>query len=48
MNFTEMLIRAKGSDVKAISEIFTMYRPMLIKGAIVNGVFDESVSDALI
>jgi len=43
MNFKELLARAKESDAQALNEIATMYRPLLIKESIVNGVFDEDL-----
>jgi len=43
MNFMELLTRAKESDAQALTEIAAMYRPLLIKESIVNGVFDEDL-----
>ena len=43
MNFKELLARAKESDAHALNEIAAMYRPLLIKESIVNGVFDEDL-----
>lgn len=47
MNFLALLERAKENDVQAISEIFAMYRPLLTKGAMINGVFDEDLFQEL-
>jgi len=43
MNFMELLARAKENDTQALNEIAAMYRPLLIKESIVNGVFDEDL-----
>jgi len=43
MNFKELLARAKDSDALALTEIAAMYRPLLIKESIVNGIFDEDL-----
>jgi len=43
MNFMELLTRAKDNDAFALNEIAAMYRPLLIKESIVNGVFDEDL-----
>jgi len=43
MNFKELLARAKDNDAQALNEIAAMYRPLLIKESIVNGVFDEDL-----
>jgi len=43
MNFKELLAQAKESDAQALNEIAAMYRPLLIKESIVNGVFDEDL-----
>lgn len=47
MNFTELLTRAKEHDAYAMSEITLMYKPLLIKESIVNGVFDEDLYQEL-
>ena len=43
MSFDELLFRAKAGDMEAKTEIFAMYRPLLIKNALVNGRFDEDL-----
>lgn len=43
MNFRELLCRAKEKDVRAAEELAAMYKPLLIKEAIVNGVFDDDL-----
>ena len=47
MNFEELLQRAKMGDKQAKQEIFSMYRPLLVKEAVVNGVFDEDIYQEL-
>lgn len=48
MSFDELLFRAKAGDMEAKSEIFFMYRPLLIKYALVNGRFDEDLYQELV
>ena len=43
MNFKELLIKAKNCDQHAREALVTLYRPLLIKEAIVEGVFDEDL-----
>ena len=43
MNFKELLQRAKINDQQAKQEIIAMYRPLLVKEAVVSGVFDEDI-----
>ena len=43
MCFDEILIKAKSSDKKAMLEIIEMYRPLMIKHAMVQGKFDEDL-----
>ena len=43
MNFEELLYRAKGSDKRARVEIVEMYRPLMVKYALVDGCFDEDL-----
>jgi len=47
VNFKELLQRAKAGDQQAKWEIFSMYRPLLVKEAVVNGVFDEDIYQEL-
>jgi len=47
MNFKELLIRAKDNDGHAIQEITVMYKPLLMKEAIINGEFDEDLYQEL-
>ncbi len=48
MEFEEILFRAKMNDKQAVEQIVEMYRPLLIKNALVNGVFDEDLYQELI
>lgn len=47
MNFKEILTRAKENDTHAVNEIAAMYKPLLIKESIVNGIFDEDLYQEL-
>lgn len=47
MNFEELLSRAKDGDSFAIHNVTEMYRPLLIKESIVNGIFDEDLFQEL-
>ena len=40
MNFCDLLVRAKSGEKEAMEELLSMYNPMLMKHAIINGVFD--------
>lgn len=46
MNFKEMMLLAK-EDEKAAGEILIMYRPLLLKESIVDGIFDEDLYQEL-
>ena len=43
MTFEQMLRRAKGGDQEAITSILLMYRPLLLKYAVINGRLDEDL-----
>lgn len=47
MNFKELLQRAKTDDQQTKHEIFSMYQPLLVKEAVVNGAFDEDLYQEL-
>lgn len=47
MNFKELLLRAKAKDNTAIEMLLEMYKPMLVKNAILNGRFDEDLYQEL-
>lgn len=42
-DFRNLLLRAKDNDQAAFAEILAMYRPLLLKEAIINGTFDEDL-----
>lgn len=48
MDFEEILFRAKMGDTLAVEQIIEMYQPLLIKNALVNGVFDEDLYQELL
>ena len=48
MNFKELLYRARQGNQEAILEIFEMYRPLLVRNALVDGFFDEDLYQELI
>ncbi len=43
MNFKELLLLAKNNEDFAIKKLLEMYKPLLIKESIVDGVFDEDL-----
>ncbi len=43
----DLLQRAKMDDQQAKQEIISMYQPLLMKEAVVNGVFDEDIYQEL-
>lgn len=43
MEFERVIFRAKHGDEKAIEQILEMFRPMLIRDALIWGVFDEDL-----
>lgn len=47
MNFEEVLFRAQMGDQEAILQILDMYRPLLIKNALINGRLDEDLYQEL-
>ena len=48
MNFERLLLQAKEGNVDAVLEILEIYKPLLIKNAIVNGRFDEDLYQELV
>ncbi|HIT90799.1 MAG TPA: helix-turn-helix domain-containing protein [Candidatus Merdenecus merdavium] len=48
MNFDKLSLLAKEGDADAVLEILEMYKPLLIKNAIVNGRFDEDLYQELV
>ena len=47
MNFERLLLKAKEGNADAVLEILEIYKPLLIKNAIVNGRFDEDLYQEL-
>ena len=47
MRFKELLLQAKAGDEKAFGELLIMYRPLLLKESIVDGIFDEDLHQEL-
>ncbi len=47
MNFKDILLRAKAGEEQAFTELLLMYRPLLLKESIVDGVFDEDLYQEL-
>ena len=47
MGFKEMLIRAKRGEKNAREKLLEMYRPLLMKESIVEGLFDEDLYQEL-
>ena len=43
MDFKDKLLLAKRGDDHAFCEILSMYRPLIMKESIIDGVFDEDL-----
>ena len=48
MNFERLLLKAKEANADAVLKILEIYKPLLIKNAIVNGRFDEDLYQELV
>ena len=48
MNFERLLLKAKELNADAVLKILEIYKPLLIKNAIVNGRFDEDLYQELV
>ena len=48
MSFERLLLQAKEGNADAVLEILEIYKPLLIKNAIVNGRFDEDLYQELV
>lgn len=48
MNFERLLLKAKEGNADAVLKILEIYKPFLIKNAIVNGRFDEDLYQELV
>lgn len=42
-DFRELLVKAKNGDEDCFSELLVMYKPLLLRGAVVGGVYDEDL-----
>ncbi|MCM1235788.1 MAG: helix-turn-helix domain-containing protein [Ruminococcus flavefaciens] len=47
MNFKEVLLQAKTGMEPAVTVLLEMYKPLLVKAAIINGSFDEDLYQEL-
>ena len=47
MNFKEILLSAKDGSAEAEEKILMLYKPLLLKEAIQDGVFDEDLYQEL-
>lgn len=47
MNFKELLSRAQDNDLQAKESILALYKSLLMKESIVDGVFDEDLYQEL-
>lgn len=47
MNFKEILLKAKSGNTDAVEMLLEMYKPLLFKEAIVDGIFDEDLYQEL-
>ena len=48
MSFKMLLLKAKDNNKEAVLEIVEMYRPLLVKNAIIDGYFDEDLYQELV
>lgn len=48
MQFSDLLYQANKGDKGAVEQIIEMYRPLLIKNALIEGVFDEDLYQELV
>ena len=47
MNFKDMLTLAKLGDSNSMEVLLEIYRPLMLKAAIIDGVFDEDLFQEL-
>ena len=47
MNFKDLMIRAKRGEAEAQESLLEMYRPLIAREAIINGIFDEDLFQEL-
>lgn len=48
MEFDEFLFRDQQGDKKAVERILEMFHPMLIRNALIKGIFDEDLYQELV
>ena len=48
MNFERLLLKAKEGNADAVLKILEIYKPLLIKNALVEGIFDEDLYQDLV
>jgi len=46
-NFKKLLISAKMGNDEAISEVFELYKALIYKESIINGIFDPDLNQLL-
>ncbi len=47
MNFKEVLLNAKANDEESVCVLLEIYKPLLLKNAIINGRLDEDLYQEL-
>ena len=47
MSFCDLFVRVRVGEEVAMEELLNMYKPMLVKHAIINGMFDENLYQEL-
>ncbi len=47
MNFKEVLMNAKAKEEEAVCVLLEMYKPLLLKNAVINGRLDEDLYQEL-
>lgn len=47
MNFKELLMLAKSNENFAVKKLLDMYKPLLMKESVVDGIFDEDLYQEL-
>lgn len=47
MTFEKLVLNAKAGDERSLEELFFMYRPLIIKRSMVNGIFSEDMYQEL-
>lgn len=47
MNFIELLLRAQNGEEQSAQAILDMYKPLLVRESVLDGVFDEDMYQEL-